>query len=89
MEEGIKQADRLHAIHYGKFFLESFQEKLSFEEIKELFKDWNMDNRSNTLNNSDTTAADPNTDITNGKSEAGIVVDLLTRLTDLPSSQKK
>ncbi|MGG0419658.1 toll/interleukin-1 receptor domain-containing protein [Priestia aryabhattai] len=89
MEEGVKQADRLHAIHYGKFFLESFQEKLSFEEMKELFKDWNMDNRPIPLNNSDPTAADSNTANINGKSEAGIAVDLLTRLTDLLSSQKK
>ncbi|XIH41295.1 hypothetical protein C1N68_27125 (plasmid) [Priestia aryabhattai] len=56
--------------------------------MKELFKDWNMDNRPIPLNNSDPTAADPNTANVNGKSEAGIALDLLTRFTDLLSSQK-
>ncbi|WP_243495780.1 hypothetical protein [Priestia aryabhattai] len=57
--------------------------------MKELFKDWNMDNRPISLNHPDPTAADPNTANISGKSEAGIAVDLLTRLTDLLSSQKK
>ncbi|MED4156637.1 toll/interleukin-1 receptor domain-containing protein [Priestia aryabhattai] len=89
MDEAVKHSDRLHAIHYGKFFLESFQEKLTFEEMKELFKDWNMDNKPTSPNTLDPTAADPNTASISGKSEAGITVDLLTRLTDLLSSQKK
>ncbi|MEO2222653.1 toll/interleukin-1 receptor domain-containing protein [Priestia megaterium] len=89
MDEAVKHSDRLHAIHYGKFFLESFQEKLTFEEMKELFKDWNMDNKPTTPTTLDPTATDPNTASISGKSEAGIAVDLLTRLTDLLSSQKK
>jgi len=89
MEEGVKQADRLHAIHYGKFFLDSFREKLSFEEMKDLFKDWNMDNKPSPPNNPDPMAADPNKTNTNGGSEASTVVDLLAKLTDLLSSQKK
>lgn len=89
MEEGVKQADRLHAIHYGKFFLESFREKLSFEEMKDLFKDWNMDNKPSPPNNPDPMAADPNKTNTNGGSEASTVVDLIAKLTDLLSSQKK
>ncbi|BAU29587.1 TIR domain-containing protein [Aneurinibacillus soli] len=44
MREGVRQGDRLHAINYGKFFLSSFQDRLSFEEMKDLFKDWNIDN---------------------------------------------
>lgn len=58
MEEGVKKADRLHAIHYGKFFLESFREKLFFEEMKDLFKDWNMNSKPSLLNNPDQMAAD-------------------------------
>ncbi|MHC5534759.1 toll/interleukin-1 receptor domain-containing protein [Priestia megaterium] len=88
-EEGVKQADRLHAINYGKFFLESFQEKLSFEEMKELFKDWNMDNKPLSPNTLDTSAVDSNTANTSNNSEASIVVDLLGKLIDLLSNQKK
>ena len=88
MEEGVKQADRLHAINYGKFFLDSFQEKLTFKEMKELFKDWNMDNRPSPLNNPDPMGADLNAANINGSSETGIV-DQAGKIVDLVSSFKK
>ncbi|NGY76303.1 hypothetical protein F6Y02_07990 (plasmid) [Bacillus megaterium] len=57
MEEGVKQADRLHAIHYGRFF-RILPREIIFEEMKDLFKDWNMDSKPSLLNNPDPMAAD-------------------------------
>lgn len=88
MEEGVKQADRLHAINYGKFFLDSFQEKLSFGEMKELFKDWNMDNKPSPLNNLDPLAENQNIANANGNSGGGIA-DQVGKVVDLVSNLKK
>ncbi|WP_455931036.1 toll/interleukin-1 receptor domain-containing protein [Priestia aryabhattai] len=71
MNEGIKQADRLHAIKYGQFLLESFEEQLSLSEMKDLFKDWNINNGS-TFNGPDQNEFD--TTITNILDQLGNLV---------------
>ena len=41
MNESLKNADRIHAISFGKFYLQVFSEDLKPEDLKDVFKDWN------------------------------------------------
>lgn len=45
--EGLKNADRLHAIAFGKFYLQAFGHKAEWADVKEVFQHWNMDKTSN------------------------------------------
>lgn len=42
MNEALKNADRAHAISFGEFYLRAFEERSSWEEIKEVFQHWNL-----------------------------------------------
>lgn len=44
MVEAIRASDRIHAISFGKFYLEAFDEKLTREELIQIFGTWNIDN---------------------------------------------
>jgi hypothetical protein len=47
MNEGLRNADRAHAISFGKFYLQAFGDKInSPEEIKDIFQNWNIDKDS-------------------------------------------
>lgn len=46
MNESLKNADRIHAISFGKFFLQVFDNDISKEDLKEVFKDWNTSSES-------------------------------------------
>ena len=46
MVESIRKADRIHAISFGKFFLDAFGEEASREEIIKAFSSWNIDGGS-------------------------------------------
>ncbi len=42
MQESLKNADRQHAINFGKFYLESYGAAADWAQIKEAFEHWNM-----------------------------------------------
>ena len=46
MNESLKISDRIHAISFGKFYLQVFDQQLRPEELKDIFRDWNINNQS-------------------------------------------
>jgi hypothetical protein len=42
MDESLKNSDRIHAISFGKFYLQAFGDRASPEEMKEVFQHWNI-----------------------------------------------
>ncbi|MNZ44931.1 hypothetical protein D3C78_625700 [compost metagenome] len=42
MQESLKNADRSHAINFGKFYLESYGAAADWSEVKEAFEHWNI-----------------------------------------------
>lgn len=42
MREALKNADRRHAINFGKFYLESYGAAAEWTQIKEAFEHWNI-----------------------------------------------
>ncbi|WP_153116552.1 hypothetical protein [Rhodocyclus tenuis] len=42
MREALKNADRRHAINFGKFYLESYGAAAEWTQIKEAFENWNI-----------------------------------------------
>lgn len=46
MIESLKNADRIHAISFGKFFLQAFGDNVDTKEVKEVFQHWNISNTS-------------------------------------------
>lgn len=42
MQESLKNADRSHAINFGKFYLESYGSTADWSEVKEAFEHWNI-----------------------------------------------
>ncbi|HHA1824480.1 toll/interleukin-1 receptor domain-containing protein [Enterobacter hormaechei] len=44
--EALKNADRLHAISFGKFYMRVFSNQISQSEIKEVFQHWNTSGSS-------------------------------------------
>lgn len=42
MQEALKNADRRHAINFGKFYLESYGAAADWSQIKEAFEHWNI-----------------------------------------------
>lgn len=42
MREALKNADRRHAINFGKFYLESYGAAAEWAQIKEAFEHWNI-----------------------------------------------
>ena len=51
MAESLKVADRIHAISFGKFYLQVFNDQINPSEIKEIFRDWNINNQVNNFSN--------------------------------------
>lgn len=43
MQESLKNADRRHAINFGKFYLESYGAAANWAEVKEAFEHWNIE----------------------------------------------
>ncbi|ASR46581.1 hypothetical protein B4V02_07775 [Paenibacillus kribbensis] len=52
MVEALRNADRIHAISFGKFYLKAYGEKAEWNEIKEAFQHWNIDNGSSFISQS-------------------------------------
>lgn len=46
MVESLRNTDRIHAISYGRFYLQAFGEKAQWIEVKEAFQHWNIDKGS-------------------------------------------
>lgn len=44
--EYLKSSDRIHAISFGKFYLQAFEVNSSWSELKEVFQHWNIDKPS-------------------------------------------
>lgn len=44
--ESLKSADRIHAIQFGKFYLKAYGSRLSPQEVREAFANWNIDRGS-------------------------------------------
>jgi hypothetical protein len=42
MQEALKNADRRHAINFGKFYLESYGSAADWTQVKEAFEHWNI-----------------------------------------------
>ncbi|WP_028375595.1 TIR domain-containing protein [Leeuwenhoekiella sp. MAR_2009_132] len=49
MNETMKIADRIHAISFGKFYLQVFNKRIEAEELKDIFRDWNISTQSSFL----------------------------------------
>jgi len=59
MAESLKIADRIHAISFGKFYLQVFKDQINPSEIKEIFRDWNINNQTNNFSNQSAADYDP------------------------------
>lgn len=46
MNESLKNSDRLHAISFGKFYLQAYGHIVQPEDIKDVFQHWNIDKNS-------------------------------------------
>lgn len=42
MNEALKNADRIHAINFGTFYLKAYGDTATWEELKEVFQHWNI-----------------------------------------------
>lgn len=59
MVESIRCSDRIHAISFGKFFLDAYGTEASREEIIKAFSSWNIDNGSTLFRNQSSADFDP------------------------------
>lgn len=46
MNESLKNSDRLHAISFGKFYLQAYGDIATPDDVKDVFQHWNMDKNS-------------------------------------------
>jgi uncharacterized membrane protein len=59
MHESLRNADRVHAISFGEFYLKAYGDRIgTHTEIKEIFQEWNIDKPS-TFSNLDSGVYDP------------------------------
>lgn len=59
MVEAIRCSDRIHAISFGKFFLDAYGSEASREEVLQAFSSWNIDNGSTSFRNQSGDDYDP------------------------------
>ena len=59
MVESIRCSDRIHAISFGKFFLDAYGTEASREEVIKAFSSWNIDNGSTLFRNQSSDDFDP------------------------------
>lgn len=52
MVESLRNSDRIHAISFGKFYLNAYGEQADRQEIKEAFQQWNIDKGSDFIKQS-------------------------------------
>lgn len=58
MNECLKNADRYHAISFGKFYLDAYGSNVNWAELKEAFQHWNID-KSSSFSSLDSNQYDP------------------------------
>jgi hypothetical protein len=58
INESLKNADRVHAISLGKFYLRAFGGEATWADLKEVFQNWNID-RASTFASLDASQFDP------------------------------
>lgn len=59
MHEALRNADRIHAISFGEFFIKAYGDKISsYAEINEIFQNWNID-KSSSFKELDANSYDP------------------------------
>jgi len=58
INEALKNADRSHAISFGKFYLDAYGSTAQWEDLKEAFQYWNINNESS-FSKLDTNQYDP------------------------------
>ncbi|HDS6881062.1 hypothetical protein [Citrobacter sp. Cf224] len=46
VHEALKRSDRMHAISFGKFYLEIYGNKVDQKEMKDIFENWNINTDS-------------------------------------------
>ena len=56
--EALKASDRIHAIMFGRFYLNAFPDRVTWTELKEVFANWNID-RSSAFAHLDVSQIDP------------------------------
>lgn len=59
MVEAIRCSDRIHAISFGKFYIDAFEEKVTREEVIKIFSTWNIDNGATIFRNQSSDDYDP------------------------------
>lgn len=62
MVESIRCSDRIHAISFGKFFLDAYGAEATHQEVIQAFSSWNIDNGSTTFRNQSSEDYDPKID---------------------------
>lgn len=62
MVESIRCSDRIHAISFGKFFLDAYGTEASREEVIKAFSSWNIDNGSTMFRTQSSDDFDPKLD---------------------------
>ncbi|MFQ3248135.1 MAG: hypothetical protein ACI9SP_004795 [Arenicella sp.] len=60
MHESLKNADRRHAINFGKFYLQSYGAAADWTEVKEAFEHWNISG-SNAFTRQESNSSDDDT----------------------------
>lgn len=58
VHESLKNADRIHAISFGEFYLKAFKKSINYDQVKEVFQHWNISNQS-IFSNSNSNDFDP------------------------------
>lgn len=46
MNEALKNSDRIHAISFGKFYMQVFGDNIDSKDLKDVFREWNLDKPS-------------------------------------------
>lgn len=59
MVEAIRNGDRIHAISFGKFYIQAYGKQASRQEIREVLGDWNID-KGSSFHTQDAKDIDPN-----------------------------
>ncbi len=59
MVESIRNSDRIHAISFGKFYIRSYGNSASRQEIREVLGEWNID-KGSSFSTQDAKEIDPN-----------------------------
>ena len=59
MVEAIRNGDRIHAISFGKFYIQAYGRQASRQEIREVLGEWNID-KGSSFHTQDAKEIDPN-----------------------------